>query len=1308
MSKFISRRRILSTAFVASLAGAASAQVKISQVYGGGGNAGAQYLSDYIEIVNTGAPQNLSGWSVQYTSASGTTWTVTNLPAVVLGTGQYLLVKEADGTTNVATQSLALPAPQATGTIAMSATDFKVALVSSTTALSGGTPTYAGAPTLVDFVGVGTANWNDASASGVTHTAANNAMAASNTNAIFRRLCGTQDTPSSYVDWGVGLPQPRNTSTPVNNGLTGAGMAHPFFAEELQTVKLTIAPYACAGGAISGLTAVTADLTPIGGSATQPLFDNGTNGDVVAGDGVFSFDATVGAGTTTGTKTFQITIDDGTLSGGTTLGLEIRPTTTPDNDNCSTAQAVAIPSTTLGNFTGATLEYNPVTTTATPFPTFVAQSNKRGLWYSFLGTGNSTTVSMCNSAPGFDSVMLAMVGSCDGFTIVSVGDDNGPSCSGNQASMTFCTELGTTYYLWVSPFSSGAQTFAFQLDITDDGVPCGTALPAGLCAAPTGGTPELENRQGPSTNDGCDGNPTGAVGMFQDITPGAYPAFAGVLGTTRNYAANRDTDWYRFQAPVSDLFTATLTSQTPAVLEFRQISATGTCSTNTLLVQSAASQRCATATINSTVTAGAWYAVRVVPLNTALSTGTFGGVAMSAVSNHYKVETQLGGPPPNDNCANAAALVATQSGNTSAATNDGSSSCDATCNDVWYTYTVGVDAGNLSLNTCASGTDTVISVYDSCGGMELACNDDAAGVPCSGPASALTVALAANQTVKVRVSDKGAGVSFTLASSFAVPPPANDECVNATVIGPGSVTTIADTRFATPVGLNSAPSSTCQANQSRDVWFQWTSLGAGAVTVDTCGATQPVSDSVITIYTGSCGSLTEIACDDDTCVTPNLASMVTFTASCTTTYYIRVSQFGTSTITAPWTVNISAPGFVDTDGDGANDCVDGCPMDPAKTSPGVCGCGVSDVDTDGDGVEDCNDGCPMDPAKTSPGVCGCGVSDVDSDGDGVEDCIDGCPMDPAKTSPGVCGCGVSDVDSDGDGVEDCNDGCPMDPAKTSPGVCGCGVSDVDTDGDGAADCIDGCPNDPAKTAPGQCGCGVADIDSDGDGAADCVDGCPSDPAKTSPGQCGCGVADTDSDGDMVADCVDNCVTIFNPTQDDCDFDGVGDVCELFNGTATDLNGNLIPDNCEGGLPITYCTSGTSVAGCVPSIAAAGVASVGAPSGFTLTVSNVPGQRFGIIYYSITGPQVPGTPFGAGYLCVLPPRQRMGNSFSNGTTGLCDGALVEDFLNFVATHPAALGVPFTAGQTVNFQGATRDSGSPLNQVMSDAIQVTLIP
>ncbi|MGA1058500.1 MAG: right-handed parallel beta-helix repeat-containing protein, partial [Phycisphaerales bacterium] len=91
--------------------------------------------------------------------------------------------------------------------------------------------------------------------------------------------------------------------------------------------------------------------------------------------------------------------------------------------------------------------------------------------------------------------------------------------------------------------------------------------------------------------------------------------------------------------------------------------------------------------------------------------------------------------------------------------------------------------------------------------------------------------------------------------------------------------------------------------------------------------------------------------------------------------------------------------------------------------------------------------------------------------------------------------------------------------------------------------------------------------------------CPTDPNKIAPGTCGCGVADTDTDSDGVVDCEDNCPLIANPTQSDCDGDGIGDACEvdcndngvpddcdLINGTSLDTNSNGKPDECELNVP----------------------------------------------------------------------------------------------------------------------------------------------
>jgi hypothetical protein len=205
----------------------------------------------------------------------------------------------------------------------------------------------------------------------------------------------------------------------------------------------------------------------------------------------------------------------------------------------------------------------------------------------------------------------------------------------------------------------------------------------------------------------------------------------------------------------------------------------------------------------------------------------------------------------------------------------------------------------------------------------------------------------------------------------------------------------------------------------------------------------------------------------------------------------------------------------------SKDGTDGCPNDPAKRVPGVCGCGVADTDSDNDGWMDCRDVCPGVAGVTL--ACGCAGPGSDSDSDGVANCSETCPSDPGKRAPGSCGCGVADNDTDSDGVLNCNDGCPADGNKRDAGVCGCGVSEANTDNDSQLDCRDGCPTDPLKLDAGVCGCGKVDaLNSDTDALVDCLDGCPNNAAKTDAGYCGCAAEETNADSDALPDCVDGC------------------------------------------------------------------------------------------------------------------------------------------------------------------------------------------
>src|SRR5678810_2419 len=84
-----------------------TSNIVISQIYGGGGNSGATLRNDFIELFNRGnSPVTVTGWSVQYASASGSSWDRTMLTGVIQP-GQYYLIQEAEG----AGGSASLPTP---------------------------------------------------------------------------------------------------------------------------------------------------------------------------------------------------------------------------------------------------------------------------------------------------------------------------------------------------------------------------------------------------------------------------------------------------------------------------------------------------------------------------------------------------------------------------------------------------------------------------------------------------------------------------------------------------------------------------------------------------------------------------------------------------------------------------------------------------------------------------------------------------------------------------------------------------------------------------------------------------------------------------------------------------------------------------------------------------------------------------------------------------------------------------------------------------------------------------------------------
>ncbi|WP_353950229.1 ExeM/NucH family extracellular endonuclease [Knoellia sp. S7-12] len=225
----------------AAPASAASTTVLISEVYGGGGNSGATYTHDFIELRNVGTQAiSLAGWSVQYASASGTSWQVTPLSGSI-APGANFLVQEAQG----AGGTTALPTPDATGTIPMSGSSGKVALVSSASALTCGAECDT-APGVVDFVGFGSANDFETSPT----------RALSNTTSASRTA---GDTDNNAADFTVGAPTPvasgggtdpdpdPEPTTATIAEIQGTGPVSPLADKPVETTGVVTAVYPTGG-----------------------------------------------------------------------------------------------------------------------------------------------------------------------------------------------------------------------------------------------------------------------------------------------------------------------------------------------------------------------------------------------------------------------------------------------------------------------------------------------------------------------------------------------------------------------------------------------------------------------------------------------------------------------------------------------------------------------------------------------------------------------------------------------------------------------------------------------------------------------------------------------------------------------------------------------------------------------------------------------------------------------------------------------------------------------------------------------------
>jgi uncharacterized protein len=200
---------------------AISSDIVISQIYGGGGNSGAPYKNDFVELFNRGITSvSLNGMSIQYASATGSGYFDSNPVALLSGSlapGQYYLIQLAGGSNGTS-----LPPADATGLANISASAGKVALVNSTAGLTcngGSAPCSTAQLALIkDLVGYGGADFYESAP----------APGLSNTSSASRLNNGCTENDNNSLDFSTGNPNPHNKASVFHSCAPNDACSQPY------------------------------------------------------------------------------------------------------------------------------------------------------------------------------------------------------------------------------------------------------------------------------------------------------------------------------------------------------------------------------------------------------------------------------------------------------------------------------------------------------------------------------------------------------------------------------------------------------------------------------------------------------------------------------------------------------------------------------------------------------------------------------------------------------------------------------------------------------------------------------------------------------------------------------------------------------------------------------------------------------------------------------------------------------------------------------------------------------------------------
>ena len=270
------------------------------------------------------------------------------------------------------------------------------------------------------------------------------------------------------------------------------------------------------------ITSFTPTSGPVGTSVTitgtnltglSAVSFNGTAAVTFTGVNATTATATVPTGATTGT--ISVTTPGGTGTSATSFTVTLPA---PANDLCTAPSLPVLTcgSTVTGTTVGSTSTGDPTGTCTT-----TVDAASGGVFYNFVGTGGSVTVSTCGATTTFDTKLFVFSGTCGALTCVGGNDDLACGAQNRVSSVTFTSVPGTTYKIFVSGYNGAKGPFVLSAT-------CANVAPTALALSST------------SVAENAAVNTT--VGTFSTTDPNAGDTFTyslvGGAGSTNNASFN--------------------------------------------------------------------------------------------------------------------------------------------------------------------------------------------------------------------------------------------------------------------------------------------------------------------------------------------------------------------------------------------------------------------------------------------------------------------------------------------------------------------------------------------------------------------------------------------------------------------------------------------------------------------------------------------------------------------------------------------------------------------------------------------------